>query len=262
MKRLTRKLKERQARLARYRFDERALRKGKHRVSPENRYIRPGEIIKAPKSLDLIHGVGLEIGKFLRAVAQTVLVNKQEVRLDFKNTEHFHVPGTILLFAELDRIIAMSELSKPISIIDPFRRRPREVLKQIGIHSLTGDRCDIVPLREDVVYWKVTKGSTQSGDSYGTLVEVIAERANRDHAKQLEVSGLWRSVNEAVANSIDHAYKKPRHDGVTIPRQSRGLSNCEPLKAAKRGRSRGPNSWRHLYGGNLSLLKKIFATHD
>lgn len=87
------------------------------------------------------------------------------------------------------------------------------MLKQIGIHSLTGDRCDIVPLREDVVYWKVTKGSTQSGDSYGALVEVIAERANRYHAKQLEVSGLWRSVNEAVANSIDHAYKKPRHDG-------------------------------------------------
>ena len=36
---------------------------------------------------------------------------------------------------------------------------------------------------------------------------------------------------------------------VTIPRQSRGLSICEPLKAAKRGRLRGPNSWCHLFGG-------------
>ena len=118
-----------------------------------------------------------------------------------------------MLFAELNRIISISKLSKPISIIDPYRRRPREVLKQIGIHGLTGDRCDIIPEREDVVYWKATKGDTQSGDKYGSLVEAIAERANRDHAKQLEVSGLWRSVNEAVANSVDHAYKKPRHDG-------------------------------------------------
>jgi len=28
----------------------------------------------------------------------------------------------------------------------------------------------------------------------------------------------------------------PSLQAVTIPRQSRGLSNCEPLKAAKRGR--------------------------
>lgn len=212
MKRPTRELIERQARLARYRFDERLKRKGKYRISPENRYVFPGEKIKAPRSFNLIRGAGLEVGKFLRAVAHAVLIDKQQVKLDFKDTEHFHVPGTILLFSELDRIISTSELPKPISIIDPFRRRPREVLKQIGIHGLTGDRCDIIPIREDVVYWKATKGNTQSGDSYGSLVEAIAERANRDHAKQLEVSGLWRSVNEAIANSIDHAYKKPRHD--------------------------------------------------
>lgn len=213
MKRLTLKLKERQFRLATYRHEERKRRKGKRRISPENRYIQPGEVIRAPRSFNLIRGAGLEVGKFLRAVARTVLQDKRPVRLDFKSTEHFHVPGTILLFAELDRIISVSELPKPISIIDPFRRRPREVLKQIGIHNLTGDRCDIIPERRDVVYWKATKGSTQSGDSYGSLVEAIAERANREHANQIEVSGLWRSVNEAVANSIDHAYKKPRHDG-------------------------------------------------
>jgi hypothetical protein len=215
MKRPTIELWTRQARIARYRYKERVKKIGKHRVLPENRYIQPGEIIRAPKSFNLIRGAGLEVGKFLRAVARTVLVNKQQVRLDFKNTEHFHVPGTILLFAELDRIIAISNLPKPISIIDPLRRRPREVLKQIGIHNLTGDRCDIVPEREDVVYWKATKGNSQSGDTYGSLVEAIAERANKEHAKQLEVSGLWRSVNEAIANSIDHAYKKPRHDDFT-----------------------------------------------
>ena len=38
---------------------------------------------------------------------------------------------------------------------------------------------------------------------------------------------------------------------VTIPRQSRGLSCCEPLKAAKRGRLRSPYVWCHLTGGGL-----------
>lgn len=215
MKRPNLKLWQRQERLARYRFAERLRRYGKRKVLAGNRFVRPGEVIKAPKSFNLIRGAGLEVGKFLRAVAHSVLVDKQPVRLDFTNTEHFHVPGTILLFAELDRIISISDLNKPISIMDPFRRRPREVLKQIGIHSLTGDRCDIIPEREDVVYWKATKGNSQSGDLYGSLVEAIAERANKDHAKQLEVSGLWRSVNEAIANSIDHAYKKPRHDNFS-----------------------------------------------
>ena len=41
--------------------------------------------------------------------------------------------------------------------------------------------------------------------------------------------------------------------GVTIPRQSRGLSIGEPLKAAKQGRLRGPNSWCHLVGGASHL---------
>ena len=213
MKRPTLRLYERQARIAGYRFWEQQKRKNKRRIAPENRYIPPGEYIRAPKNFNLIRGSGLEVCKFLRAVSRSVLTNKQQVRLDFKRTEQFHVPGTILLFSELDRIISTSDLPKPISIIDPQKRRPREVLKQIGIHNLTGDSCDIVPQREDVVYWKATKGNTQSGDTFGNLVEVIADKANREHATKLEVSGLWRSVSEAVANSIDHAYKKIRYDG-------------------------------------------------
>jgi hypothetical protein len=175
--------------------------------------VRPGELMHAPRDFNLIRGAGMEVVRFLRAVAIAVLREKLQVRLSFKHTEYFHVPATILLFAELDRIISLSDLRKPISIIDPIRRRPREVMKQIGLYGLTGDRSDIIPERDDVVYWKATKGVSQTGDTYGSLVEAIAERANRDHAKQLEVSGLWRGVNEAVANSVDHAYKKPRADG-------------------------------------------------
>ena len=150
--------------------------------------------------------------KFLRAMAATVLVNKTPVKLDFRFTESFYPAGTILLFAEVDRVVSMSDLPKPITILDPRLRRPREVLKQIGIHEITGDRCDVVPEREDVVYWKATKGFDQSGQNLAML-EVVAEKVNRAHAQQLELSGAWRGVSEAVANSVEHAYKLPRVDG-------------------------------------------------
>lgn len=214
-------LRQRQRRIARFRFQERHRRKRGGHSRADSHYTPPGGTIKAPRVFDLIRCGGHDLNKFLKAISNSVLIHGKPIRLDFKQTENFYVPSTILLFAELDRIISVSNIPKPISIIDPIRRKPREVLKQIGIHNLTSDRCDIIPEREDVVYWKATKGNSQTGDSYGALVEAVAERANRDHVKQLEVSGLWRSVSEAVANSVDHAYKWPRTDGF------KGLPNTK-----------------------------------
>lgn len=211
---MTVKLIERQARIIRYREDDRLRRRLKRgRPSTSARYFPPGSKIPAPVCFDLILDYKAELSRFLRAISDSVLIHKKPVRLNFRQTTSFYVPATILLFAEIDRICSLAEIPKPVSIIDPLKRQPREVLKQIGLHRLTGDTCDIVPEREDVVYWKATKGATQSGDSYAALVEAVTERANRDHVKHLEVSGLWRSVSEAVANSVDHAYKHPRKDG-------------------------------------------------
>lgn len=213
MKRLSVEWKARQLRIKQYRETSRRRRNGKLRRANYLKYEKPGEVIFAPLNFNLTQGDGVEVVKFLRAVAVAVLKENRVVKLNFTYTEHFAVPGTILLFSELDRIITSSSLPKPITLIEPFRRRPREVMKQIGLFNLTNDRSDIVPEREDVVYWKATKGSNQSGDSYGSLVEALAERVNAAYVKQIEVGGLWRSVNEAIANSIDHAYKKPRADG-------------------------------------------------
>ncbi len=117
-----------------------------------------------------------------------------------------------MLFAEIDRLVSLSTLPKPISLVDPHLRQPREVLKQIEIHKITGDRCDTIPTRDDVIYWRATKGTNQSGENL-KLLEVVAERANKEHAQQLVVGGIWRGVSEAVANTVDHAYTVPRKDG-------------------------------------------------
>lgn len=214
MKKPTPKLWARQARSATYGQKERRRRKRQRQALRAKKYIPPGEEIVAPRRFDLLLGSGKEVVKFLRAIANRVLVQCGAVRLDFRSTESFAAPAAILLFAELDRVITLATIPKPISIVDPIQRRPREVLKQIGLHQLTGDKSDIVPEREDVVYWKTSKGATQSGDQL-KILESVAERVNKDHARHLVLNGVWRGVTEAVANVVDHAYQEPRADGFS-----------------------------------------------
>lgn len=213
MKLLTKAQRLFQIRIARIRENHRVSRSRKEWTTPEKRYVVPGERIKAPPKFNLVRGDGVRVVKFLRAVAHAVLRRRIRVTLNFKDTESFHPAGTILLYAEINRIIGLSELSKPITIKDPFRRRPREVLKQIGIHALTGDVCNVVPQRDDVVFWKSVRGRDQSGDSIGPILEFVADRVNREHAQQVEISGIWPGVSEAVINSVEHAYTAPRNDG-------------------------------------------------
>ena len=55
---------------------------------------------------------------------------------------------------------------------------------------------------------------------------------------------LWSARERTFTSKM-----APMLGALTIPRQSRGLSICDPLKAAIRGRLPGPISWCHLFGG-------------
>ena len=202
---------ERQARIARYRLDG-AGAGAASAVPPANRYVPPGEWLSAPRRFDAARGSGIEVAKFLRAMATTVLVNKVQVELHFRFTESFYPAGTILLFAEVDRVVSISALPKPITIIDPRLRRPREVLKQSGVRRSRGIAATSSRSEKTWVYRKATKGLDQSGDQM-EMLERVAERVNKAHARRLELSGAWRGVSEAVANSVEHAYRFPRSDG-------------------------------------------------
>lgn len=168
----------------------------------------------APQRINLTRGEGAQLVHFLRAVKTQVLKRRQRVIIDFRHVEAVHVPGAILLLSEIDRIVALSDLHKPITVRDPRNQRTREVLKQIGLHELTGDRCDITPVRDDVVFWRASKGADQSGDAIGPIIEHVAQTANKEHAQSVEVSGIWRGVSEAVINTVEHAYHQERGDGL------------------------------------------------
>jgi hypothetical protein len=201
----------RQRRLAKHRARERLKRKTRRWVAPEKRYVIPGEVIRAPSQFELTGAHGIEVAKFLRAVSDRVLGQHKPVILDLRLTHSFWVPATILFYAELDRIVNTSTLQKPVTIRQPRLRKPREVLKQIGMFELTGDSCDLIPEHRDVIYWRVAKGANQSGDQL-KLLEPVAERANEGSKRQVALSAIWRGISEAVANTVDHAYIKPRED--------------------------------------------------
>lgn len=212
MKKPTLQILERQCRLAAYKA--RATKKRRKYLSKsrkKEKYVRPGEKIRAPIYFQIFGPYGSEVLKFIAAVSQTVLKLKIPVTLDFRSTQLMSAEATILLYAELDRLAHLSELEKPMTILDPYTKRAREVLKQIGIHDITKDTCNTIPSREDVVYWRATKGVDQSGENLAVL-EVIADRVNQSSQQQVEVGAIWRGVSEAVANSVEHAYKFPRKD--------------------------------------------------
>lgn len=215
MKLLTRKKQLRQKRIAYWRMQERTKRRTKKKVRTGNYFVRASEEIKAPEQFDMTRGSGKEVVKFLRAVSNRVLNQRKHVVLNFKATTQFYVPGAILLFAELDRIIQSSKLAKPVKILEPRQQKSRQVMKQIGIFELTGDTSEVIPTREDVVYWKAIKGKNQSGSSYGAFIEAIAEKVSEKYTTQDVLKELWRSVNEAIANTTDHAYTHPRFDSFT-----------------------------------------------
>lgn len=211
MKRLTPQARLLSIRLARRR-ERRRTKRLRSRVVQVGYYfghVRRG-VLRAPRRINVTYGADREVVAFVRAISRTVLTEKKPIVLDFRMTESFFPAGTLLLFAEIDRVISLSTIPKPITCRPPWHIRPREVLKQIGIFQLTGDSIDVVPVRKDVVFWKATKGKDQSGEQFGPF---LADAVDQVAADELQVGKLWPGISEAINNTIEHAYQGDRGDG-------------------------------------------------
>jgi hypothetical protein len=167
-----------------------------------------GDQIIAPHRFNVFGNDGLELRNFLDAIAEAIRDGRQ-TKLNFRNTKMLYPAGTILLYAEIDRMISTSAHAKPITILQPKSQRAREVLKQIGLFDLTGDKCATIPKRNDVVFWSTAKGKDQSGQNLA-VIEVVAKTVKLELGTTLLLDSLWRGVSEAVANSVEHAHKLPR----------------------------------------------------
>jgi len=177
-------------------------------ASPAHRYVRPSDFIVAPRIIGLHPSTCRDLIKFIRAIQQRVILEGEATTLDFSGTQKIYGPGALLLYAELDRAIALSGHHKPITIKAPQLSTPRQVMKQLEFPALCGDTLDVVPDRDDVVYWRCTRGADQSGEVPGTLISRVADRANEFAASSLRAEDVWRGVSEAIINTTEHAYSE------------------------------------------------------
>lgn len=129
------------------------------------------------------------------------------VLIDFRQTSHLVADGTLLLYAELNRLMAYTNSAMKLRCTEPLNDRASQVLKQVGIYRLCSNRSPVRPSREDVVHWQVVQGTVVDNTLCAPAVEGFQGRLNAGMIDEL-LGGL----GEAMTNAIHHAYDDIRAD--------------------------------------------------
>ncbi len=160
--------------------------------------------------------------EFIQKLREAVLVKKRRVTIDFRETVRFFADGTLLFFAELDRIGLLIEpyAGKEYHLDKVVRCRslPRDavaaqVLQQLNLLSKMGRRENQEICDDTVKYWNHASGEFGIGSQAAPLLEhyvgKIPLRLQKD---------LGKGVTEAMANCVHHAYAFPRkgEEGVKV----------------------------------------------
>ena len=146
--------------------------------------------------------------------------------IDFSNTTHFVSAGTLLLYAELNRLIAFCNNSVKLRCTEPTNNRASQVLKQIGIYRLCSNHSTVRPTRDDVVHWQVVQGQLVDNSLCAPTIEGFQDRIDVSMIDEL-LGGL----GEAMTNAIHHAYDDIRQDGLSY----KGSSDWWMFSQAKDG---------------------------
>lgn len=129
--------------------------------------------------------------------------------IDFARTTHLVCGGTLLLYAELNRLIAYSSGAVKLRCTEPPSDRASQVLKQVGIYRLCANKCNVATYRSDVVHWRVVQGHLVDNSLCAPTIEGYQDRLGPEMIDEL-LGGL----GEATTNAIHHAYDDLRQDGL------------------------------------------------
>lgn len=146
---------------------------------------------------------------FIERLKSLILREQKMVLIDFTHTRQFHADGTLLFFAELDRLMRYRTPRPSIRCIPPKNRKSSHVLHQIGAYRLLKRKGKSLPFEDDVVNWRVAHGTLADGGQYERVLGAFDGRM----ADPLRTM-LYDGVVEAMANTAHHAYIEPRNDGM------------------------------------------------
>jgi hypothetical protein len=134
--------------------------------------------------------------------------NAATVTLDFKQLRWLNVDAALLLCASVDRLKAVGSIE--VVILPPTSARIRLALEQLELMQAQHDHSKSYNNGNSVT-WKIARGVGR--DSPEQLAGVIPPELQAEVGQANAYPGLI----EAVANSIEHAYKIPSPDGIPHP---------------------------------------------
>jgi len=184
--------------------------KKKKRARAKRPYI-PAVRYRAPAAVTIEHPLyRSQLLAFLEQIREH-FKNKQNrtLLIDFSKTENFVSAGTLLLYAELNRLIAYSSGAVKLRCTEPANDRSSQVLKQVGIYRLCSNNSSVKTNRSDVVHWQVAQGQLVDNSLCAPAIEGYQDRLETEMIDEL-LGGL----GEAMTNAIHHAYDSIRQDGL------------------------------------------------
>lgn len=140
------------------------------------------------------------------------LNNGETLIIDFSGTRRFIANGTLLFFAELTRLIEYGAGRIRLRCKQPMNDRASQVLEQIGVYGLCSHPSHGKPYLDDVVHWRVARGSDVDNSLCAPSIEEFDEKLTEPM-----VDGLLRGLGEAMTNAVHHAYMDTRNDGLNYP---------------------------------------------
>lgn len=146
---------------------------------------------------------------FAAKLRDFVVRKSRDVIIDFTRTERMFSDGTLLLKAELSRILRIIGNAAKIKCRPPENKKVSQVLQQVGIYDLLRYRSHVEPSDNDVICWRHSSGTGARGEEYervlGALDEKISSRVQ---------TGLYDGIVEAMTNANHHAYEMLRLDDL------------------------------------------------
>lgn len=238
MRRLSQKLKLRLVRLQQFvlrrmeklnriRTTKKRRKQADRKGNGGSKYV-PAIRYYAPRVVSIDHpGFRAELLEFLAQLrAHYSQKQHRTLIIDFSRTTNFVSNGTLLFYAELNRLIAFSSNSVKLRCTEPTNDRASQVLKQIGIYRLCSNRSTVTLSRDDVVHWQAVQGQLVDNSLCAPTIEGF-----QDQIEPIMIDELLGGLGEAMTNAIHHAYDDIRDDGLNY----RGSTDWWMFSQAKDG---------------------------
>ncbi|MDA8485872.1 ATP-binding protein [Pseudomonas resinovorans] len=151
-----------------------------------------------------------ELTAFLRSLRKESLRNER-LTINFKHTERVHSCGTLLLVAEVDRLVRAVGPRCEISCTYPKDPTVEKVFQQIGLFKLLGKehRLEVTEEDRDVFHWKYATGVEVAPIQADPILKGIKAQLPTNFRK------IVVGVEEAMDNAVHHGHIEPRGDRLS-----------------------------------------------